>query len=113
MWILLALVVTTLAEPLTVEELLTTPMPEKAEELKGKKLVDFVNHRQSSFVAEYSPNAMRYFPLNPVDEEDEDPSTEAPIMKANLYHNAEDSTTLPPLPERYVLIAVIGRSAGL
>ncbi|RCN45899.1 papain family cysteine protease [Ancylostoma caninum] len=101
MLILPALVVTTLAKTLTVDELLTTPIPKMAQELKGKQLVDFVNHRQTSFTAEYSRNAERYLPVNEVDPEDVDNPSDEPekiAIKAMSYHDAEE---LPALPESF------------
>ncbi|XGW24206.1 hypothetical protein V3C99_005973 [Haemonchus contortus] len=41
----------------TVEELLAQPIPEEANKLSGKALVDYVNSRQSFFKAKYSPEA--------------------------------------------------------
>ncbi|VDO29495.1 unnamed protein product [Haemonchus placei] len=41
----------------TIEELLAQPIPEEANKLTGKALVDYVNSRQSFFKAKYSPEA--------------------------------------------------------
>ncbi|EYB96016.1 hypothetical protein Y032_0154g2992 [Ancylostoma ceylanicum] len=56
MWILAALVVTTLAaKPTTVEEFLAQPVEEHVEQLTGQAFVDYINTHQSFYTAEYSP----------------------------------------------------------
>ncbi|KIH68331.1 papain family cysteine protease [Ancylostoma duodenale] len=58
MWILAVLVVAAFAEkPITLEEYLAQPLPEYAQKLKGQEFVDYINKRQSFYMAEYSPGA--------------------------------------------------------
>ncbi|RCN47320.1 papain family cysteine protease [Ancylostoma caninum] len=59
---LIALAVITSAEKLlTVDELISQPIPKEAQQLTGEALVNYVNSHQSLWKAEYRPGAEAYF----------------------------------------------------